>query len=375
MKVLYPIEIFYPSNFGGPSNTIYWQSCELTNKQIEVHIITTDYGIDYGNVQTDIEEFKECGYVTYYKYNRFKKFIGIYKKIKKVDIIHLNSLFSIFSIFSFFLIKLSNNKKRIIWSPRGELDSNALKFSKIKKKIVLLIYKKLAKNILFHSTSFEESNLLKKTFGKIDIIEIPNFIKAPKRLFLTKKKQILYIGRIHPIKALHKLIEAVGLSEEFIKNNFKLIIVGKFEDRHKYYYDELIELIKSLNLESMVIFKGHIQGNEKEEIISESYCLVLPSESENFGNVVIEALNQGTPVIASKGTPWSILEDYDCGIHSENNPQKLSENISKIITINNYNEICKNSIKLVDDKFNINNGISYWIEVYSKLLKNATNKK
>lgn len=41
--------------------------------------------------------------------------------------------------------------------------------------------------------------------------------------------------------------------------------------------------------------------------------ILLVSESENFGNVIIEALSQGTPVIASCGTPWAEIEKKNAG--------------------------------------------------------------
>ena len=51
-----------------------------------------------------------------------------------------------------------------------------------------------------------------------------------------------------------------------------------------------------------------MDGEEKNKVIASNMALVLPSKSENFGNVVLEALAQGTPVIASKNTPWQILD-------------------------------------------------------------------
>ena len=58
---------------------------------------------------------------------------------------------------------------------------------------------------------------------------------------------------------------------------------------------------------------GPKYGINKFKILSKSYCLVLPSKSENFGNVVLEAISQKTPVITSKNTPWEILIKHNSG--------------------------------------------------------------
>jgi glycosyltransferase involved in cell wall biosynthesis len=58
---------------------------------------------------------------------------------------------------------------------------------------------------------------------------------------------------------------------------------------------------------------GLLGGEELSRLLATSSCLVLPSLTENFGNVVAEALAHRVPVIASTGTPWSGLRDRDCG--------------------------------------------------------------
>ena len=48
-------------------------------------------------------------------------------------------------------------------------------------------------------------------------------------------------------------------------------------------------------------FTGFLVGEEKDKAITELSVLVVPSDFENFGNIVSEALVRGVPVIASKG--------------------------------------------------------------------------
>lgn len=368
MKIYFPIGAFYPSQIGGPCNTLFWHTCALKSKGVNVNITTTSLGLKDGEVELDKILEKQCGSVYYGSGSSISKNIikQIFSGICSADIIHLNSLFSLLSIVSFFYIKTFFPRKKIIWSIRGELSPNALKFSRLKKKPILFLYKKMTKNILFHSTSEKETEEIKSMFGNVKTVEIPNFIEPSKRRKDVIKKQFLYLGRIHRIKAIHKMIEGFAGSKQFMDSDFKLIIVGKHEERHSDYYEEILKLVTSKNLQNKIEFRGHLIGDDKEKIYAESYALILPSETENFGNVVIESLNQGTPVIASKGTPWSILEKYKCGFHINNSPHEIADTIDKMIDLPQeiYNNMRENSVVLVDQEFNINTQINKWINIY-----------
>lgn len=372
MKIFFPLGAFYPSQIGGPCNTLYWHCCALKHNSVEPTVITTTKGIKKNLVLFDEWIESECGNVYYstkgvFSLSTLKR---ISKEIGNTDILHLNSLFSTFSIYSFIYKSLFYPKKKIVWSVRGELNDNALKYSRWKKKPLLFLYKLFNKNIVYHSTSKQETEGIKKIFPKNKIVEFPNLLAPSKRLDLQNSNDLLYVGRIHPIKSLHKLISALALSEAFMHSSSKLFIVGKQEDRHDYYKEELESLIKELKLQNKVVFKGHMEGEEKEKMYARSYSLILPSETENFGNVVVESLNQGTPVIASKGTPWAILEEYNAGYHVSNNPEILASKIDQFLNISKdkYLDMRANSIKLVDEKFNIDSNINVWINTYKKIM-------
>ncbi|MBW3523410.1 glycosyltransferase family 4 protein [Chryseobacterium sp. NKUCC03_KSP] len=369
MKIYFPIGAFYPSQIGGPCNTLFWHTCALKSNGVNVDITTTALGLKDGEIELDKILKKECGSVYYGSTSSISRKVlkQIFSGIPSADVIHLNSLFNILSIISFFYIKLFFSTKKIIWSVRGELSSNALQFSRLKKKPLLFLYKKTTKNVLFHSTSEKETAEIKSVYGGVRTVEIPNFIEPSKRRADIVKKQFLYLGRIHRIKAIHKMIEGFYKSKEFMNSDFKLIIVGKHEERHSDYYEEILKLVTSKNLQDKIEFRGHLTGDDKEKVYAESYALILPSETENFGNVVIESLNQGTPVIASKGTPWSILEKYKCGFHITNKPQEIADTVDRMIdlSLDTYNKMRKNSVLLVDQEFNINTQIDKWINIYN----------
>jgi glycosyltransferase involved in cell wall biosynthesis len=372
MRIHFPIGAFYPSQVGGPCNTLYWHACALEKNKVDVSIVTTNRGIPEGEVELNKDIKNESGIVYYGTGSNasLKIILKALKGLRKSEILHLNSLFSPLSVASFLYARLFLSNKKIVWSVRGELNADAISYSTWKKKPLLILYKALTNKVLFHSTSDEETANIKKILNKEAIIQLPNYLKPSERLKTEQKKQVLFVGRIHPIKAIHKLIEAVSLSGYFLDNEYKLIIAGKQDSRHNYYFDELVALASKLGLKDKVEFRGHVKGVEKEKLFSESTVLVLPSDSENFGNVIVEALNQGTPVIASKGTPWSILEKYNCGFHVSNSPEDLAVAIDKVIGADehSYNIVSNNAVELIDREFNIETQIHKWLEVYESLL-------
>ena len=98
----------------------------------------------------------------------------------------------------------------------------------------------------------------------------------------------------------------------------------------------------------------------------------MPSESENFGNVVVEALSQSTPVIASKGTPWKILEEENAGWWKDNDPITIGNTIDEALSLSDekYLEMCDKSYELVRKKYNINTSEdNHWVGIYEKFIR------
>lgn len=373
MNILFPIGAFYPSQQGGPCNTLYWHTKALKRNAVDVSIVTTSSGIDNVALKRDTFIDKECGRVYYGNgtSSNLKTIIVAIKEIKKADILHLNSLFSPLSVATSFYTRLFYPNKKVIWSVRGELSENALKFSKYKKRPLLFLYKILNKHVTFHSTAPKETLEIKFAFPQNEVVEIPNLMEPAERIEnVVKKPQLLFVGRIHPIKSIDKLIKALHKSLAFRNSKFTFIIAGVNEPRYASYIEELKLLIKEFDLNHKVKFIGHVTGKKKEQLFAESYFTFLPSETENFGNVVLESLNQGTPVVASLGTPWSILSDHGCGYHVSNEPETLAFIVDEIIQLDSikYKKMTSLSHKLIDEKFDIDEKIFQWIKIYENIL-------
>src|SRR5690606_31278047 len=189
MQIFFPIRAFYPSQVGGPSNTLYWHTCALKHNRVDVRIVTTTWGIKEGLVQEDIWEDDLCGKVFYGKgkASTLRIIWRALSQVKYCDMLHLNSLFHGLSIATFFYSRLFFPKKRIVWSVRGELSPEALQYGSRKKAKLLSLYKKFNKSVVFHATSAQETADIRSHFPDVDIIEIPNLLLPAERLLLETK--------------------------------------------------------------------------------------------------------------------------------------------------------------------------------------------
>lgn len=333
MKLLFPLDLFFPSRIGGPANTIYWLCKALVSRGHKVTVVTTKKGIDDDQIALD-QWIESDGINARYCSTTAKYPISVIRyslsKLNGIDII----VFSSICFLPNFIISLiaSLKGKRIIWSPRGELFDSAVQGSKSKKLFFLLIRFFLEKKILFHATSLTEQEAIIKYFPHARIVVIPNYMELPKQEIVeTSYSDFIYVGRIAPIKALDKLIAGLGESSLFRTSEMRMKIVGGVESQFEDYYRKLLNLVKEMNLQDKVTFVGSIIGKEKFRTYASARYSFLVSTSENFGNVVIESLSQGTPVVASKGTPWEKLPKVGAGFWIDNTPDEIGKTIDTII--------------------------------------------
>lgn len=372
MKILFPVGWVYPDQSGGPSNTVYWLAKALKQNNIDTYIVASDKGVGSLPINTWLDT--SYGKVYYAKTRSYKLLINTIsesiKNIGKVDIVHLTAVFNPLSFFLaiFALVK----KKKVIWSIHGEFDESALIYGRTKKRLFLHLIRKLSIHVYFHSTCNQETVNCKRVIGdNTRIIQITNFMELPDHIISQnlEKKNLLYIGRIQAIKAIDNLIEAISSSELFKNSDTKLDIVGNNNNKYGQY---LKDLSIKLRIQHKINFLGVVVGIEKEELFANAKVTILPSYTENFGLVVTESLAQSTPVIASTGTPWQILEENGVGFWVNNSPDSLKCTIENIMTMSKekYDIMSGKARPFVEEKFDVYRNIHEWITTYKNILKN-----
>jgi len=202
-----------------------------------------------------------------------------------------------------------------ILSPHGMLGKAALQFSDLKKRVFwALLQAKAARQLAcLHATAKQEYEDIRAFGLKQPVAIIPNGIdiqpvRIPSGNFGKSSPFVLSLGRIHPIKALDRLIQAWALVDADFPQ-WRLKIVGPSEIGHG---DQLRQLARELNLASVDI-SGPVFGEEKTALLAGAELFALSTLHENFGMTVAESLAVGTPAISTKGAPWAGLQTHECG--------------------------------------------------------------
>jgi glycosyltransferase involved in cell wall biosynthesis len=260
--------------------------------------------------------------------------------------IYLNSMFSKkFTIYPLWLKRTNRISSKVVVAPRGMLKSTALDFKRRKKKIFLSLFKwmRIQQYVSFHATDEQEkSDVIKQIGSDVNVSIIPNFPSSQGELSLPADKQkgslkILFVGRIHPIKGLDVLLNAL----KSVKLNIRLTIVGNPEDIS--YRNSCRKIADSLPGNIQVAFVNVQPHRNINQLIRDNHLFCLPTKGENFGHAIFEALSIGRPVLISDQTPWRNLSIHKAGWDiSLNNQKKFAEIIEHcaLTDSDEFNEWC-----------------------------------
>lgn len=207
-----------------------------------------------------------------------------------------------------------------VLGPCGMLDDDALRRSWWKKRLV---------SVWFQSQALKEASCLLansdkeyediRRYGLTNPVAIvPNPVPGPEFVevisqeelgkrypVLSAKKTVLFLGRIHPVKGLERLIAAWAQLSTF-HDDWQLVLAGPDEGG----YRAVVETqIGRLRCQSSVHLIGALDHSSKWAVLQAAELFVMPSDFENFGMSIVEALLAKKPVITTTGTPWQSLVD------------------------------------------------------------------
>jgi glycosyltransferase involved in cell wall biosynthesis len=128
------------------------------------------------------------------------------------------------------------------------------------------------------------------------------------------------------------------------KGDIELEIIGPHEDPP--YWDRCKELIAELPLNITTKVVGSVSNDEAIRRMNNSHFFVLPTLSENFGYVFIEAMAAGCPLLISERTVWNDIDERNVGWELElGSKDKWIEKLKYCINMNQseYSEMSQNA--------------------------------
>jgi glycosyltransferase involved in cell wall biosynthesis len=219
------------------------------------------------------------------------------KKAAAFNVIHIHAWWNLVSVLSC-VIALAKGVKVVV-SPRGTLSKYSFthKTGLLKSLFHQIIGRSLLRKCAIHATSDSEKKELTVLINPKQIFNIPNFIHLPLVQQHTKNNggnviKLLFLSRIDEKKGLDILINALAS----VNIPWSLSIAGDGDIR---YIESLKQIAIAKKIDQHISWLGFRQ-TDKFEIYRQHDLFILPSHNENFGNVVLESLSVGTPVLLSK---------------------------------------------------------------------------
>lgn len=368
MKILQVTNFFKPSwEAGGPVRATYEISKSLVQDGHDVTVYTTD-GFKH---RLDVIKNKPVsvdGIKTYYFRNLslclsknmnlpipYYLPVVLKKEIKNFDVIHIHEYRTFLAVLIHYYAKKYNIP--YVLQPRGSMP--LLGKSNQKKIFDYFFGNSLVKDakLIIASSKVESSHYL-GVFPCLDqnkIVHVPNGLNIQDYCNLSKKgefrkkysineneKIILFLGRIHEIKGLNILVEAFYNLVKYF-GGVKLVVAGPDDG----YLTKLKVIIEDLGLSDNIIFTGPLYESEKIEAYVDADIFVLPSMYESFGNVVLEAIACGTPIIVTDRcgvSEW--ISDF--GYIVEFDATQLRNAMFTLFTdksqYNNFSRSCQNAL-------------------------------
>lgn len=255
--------------------------------------------------------------------------------------------------------------KRCIATIHG-LDHQRAKWGKLASTYIMLGEKcavKFADEIIVLSEGVQKYFM--DTYGRKTRF-IPNGVNRPvlrkadvikEKFGLEKDSYLLFLGRLVPEKGIRYLIEAF----KQVQTDKKLVIAGGSSDTEEF-AEELKQLAEEDN---RILFTGFVQGAELDELYSNAYIYILPSDLEGMPLSLLEAMSYGNCCLVSDIEECASVVEDKAMIFKKSDvkdlKEKLQEACSQPEEVENLKEqaadfICK--------KYNWNDVVEETLELY-----------
>lgn len=210
----------------------------------------------------------------------------------------------------------------------------------------------------------------RKEYGR-ETVYIPNGINKPEirqaekireRFGLQKDSYILFLARLVPEKGVHYLIEAY----QKLQTDKKLVIAGGNSHSAEY----VAQIHKIAESDNNIIMTGFVQGQELEELYSNAYLFVLPSDIEGMALSLLEAMSYGNCCLVSDIPENTEVVEDKAVCFKKSDVSDLCKQLEFLLSHQEVTESYKQSSReYICNKYDWDCVTDQTIEIYEKIMK------
>ncbi len=343
LRILHVVATYYPAvRYGGPIRSVHGLAAGLVRRGHEVHVYTTNVdGSTDMDVPLDSPVDMDGVAVHYFPVPAMRRLywaptLGrrLRESIHTFDVVHMHGVF----LWPMWAAARAAKRAGVpyVVAPRGQLIRDLIqrKSRWIKTAWIELIERKtLAQAASIHVTAELEGAELRALGLRVPRIDsIPNGVEWPADhlpksqtpLAGLPERYVLFLSRISWKKGLDRLITAWQWVPDIL-----LVIAGNDDENYR---PKLEALARSVGVADRVIFVGPVADAHKWALYEQAQLFVLPSYSENFGNVVAEAMAMGCPVAVTPEVGIApLVEAAGAGIVTGGSPDELAAAMRELL--------------------------------------------
>jgi glycosyltransferase involved in cell wall biosynthesis len=346
VRILHVSASYLPATrYGGTIVSVHGLCKALAARGHDVHVYTTsvdgphDSDVPHGQ-PVDVDGVK----VWYFRSSRARRLYyapalrrALSREVAGFDVVHTHAVF-LWPLWQAARAAHAAGVPYIV-SPRGMLERELVerKSHLFKALWIALIEKRtLEEASAMHVTSAREGEEAAAFgFNLPPTIQVPNGVdlawdgqpveQAPRIAAVVQgRPYVLFLGRVSWKKGLDRLVAALP----FVSPELEVVIAGNDEEGLR---PALEAQAARLGVGSRLIFTGAANAREKLALLVNARVLVLPSYSENFGNVIVEAMAAACPVIVTAEVGLApVVESTATGWVVGPEPTVLGERISTL---------------------------------------------
>lgn len=204
----------------------------------------------------------------------------------------------------------------VVLAPRGEFSPGALKLKRIKKRAYLWLVRrmKLTDGVHWQASASQEEEDIRRLFPHASIRIAPDLRQGLEPVDEDSSRarpdaplSVVFLSRITEKKNLLGAIDAIGRAS----CDVELVVAGPIADER--YWARCLKRVEELGLSERFSYHGVVAPENVVPFLARFDLFFFPTEGENYGHVIPEALAAGIPVLLSDTTPWNGVEQRGAG--------------------------------------------------------------